>query len=539
MSPSQLELDMHQFRELQSRRYTWDWLWQRVSDYIIPHRADFTIHRYPGQRRDYEIYDTTATWALNQLAAGLHTLLTTPALPWFYLTTRHAELLSQQAMQIWLAEVQSRINAVFNDPGTHFQGQIHETYLDIGAFGSGVMDVQDTKNGIRFANRFLGECYFAQTATGEIDTLYRAFSLPYHRIVDIFGEDVLPESMRKEGTKNPFQLFKLIHATYPKDGKWASCYYTVDKNILLREGTFKTFPYITPRWEKSHVEVYGRGPGINALGDILMVNEIKRTLLRAAHKAVDPPLLVPDQGFMQAINLNPGGQNYYDTTSPGSIQYLEAKSQFPIGERMLEMAQQDIIRAFYVDMLQLPGGLMPGAKNQNTYMTATEATIRRENAMRVIGPQVSRLQNELLSPLISKVYEILVQRRAIPRPPDAGLGKEIDIVYVSPLAIAQAGAEVDNWTRFMAQVTPLASLDPTVMDSIDTSAVAPMLAQKYHVPAGLIRTAEQVARIQQQRQQAQQAQQSNIEENTNLMHAKRNLAYADTMQTLAGTEAAQ
>ncbi len=539
--PTQMQIDLRRFQELRQFRFNWDWLWQRVADYIIPRRADFTVTRYPGQRRDYEIYDTTGTWALNQLAAGLHTLLTTPALPWFYLTVRNGDLVNNQAVQVWLSEIQSRINAVFNDPGSRFQSQIHEVYTDLGAFGSAVLDVQDTPKGVRFANRFLGECYFAQTATGEVDTLYRAFVLPYHRIVDTFGDDALPPEMKKAGEKDQFHTFKLLHATYPTQAakSWDSCYYTVDYPTLIKSGKFKNFPYITPRWAQSHVETYGRGPAIEALGDILMVNEMKRTLLRYAHKATDPPLLLPDSGFMQAINLNAGGQNYYDASSPGEIKYLESHGAFPVGERILEMTQQDIIRAFFVDMLQLPGGLMPGAKNQNTYMTATEATIRRENAMRVMGPQVSRLQNELLSPLISKVYEILLKKRAIPAPPQTLLGAGLDIVYVSPLSIAQAGAEVDNWTRFMAQITPLASLDPTIMDSVNTAGVAPFLATKYHVPAALIRTQAEVQQLQAQRQQAQQAQQASIAENTNLVHAKRNLAYADTMQKLAGGEAAQ
>ncbi|MHB8413994.1 MAG: portal protein [Acidiferrobacteraceae bacterium] len=539
--PTQQERDFRRFGELRQFRFNWDWLWQRVSDYVIPRRGDFTVTRYPGQRRDYEIYDTTATWALNQLAAGLHTLLTTPALPWFYLTVRNGNLVDNQAVQVWLSEIQARINAVFNDPGSRFQSQIHEVYTDLGAFGSAVLDVQSTPKGVRFANRFLGECYFAQTATGEVDTLYRAFVLPYHRIVETFGEDKLPPEMQKAGGKDQFHTFKLLHATYPDQNakKWESRYYTVDYPTLIKEGQFKQFPYITPRWAQSHVETYGRGPAIEALGDILMVNEMKRTLLRYAHKATDPPLLLPDSGFMQAINLNAGGQNYYDASSPGEIKYLESHGAFPVGEAMLSMTQQDIIRAFFVDMLQLPGGLMPGAKNQNTYMTATEATIRRENAMRVMGPQVSRLQNELLSPLISKVFAILLQKRALPPPPDTLLGADLDIVYVSPLSIAQAGAEVDNWARFMAQMTPLASLDPTIMDSVNTEAVAPFLATKYHVPAALVRTQAQVQAIQQQRQQAAQAQQASIAENTNLVAAKRNMVYANTVQKVAGQNQAQ
>ena len=535
--PDTLSKDFRLFDHLQARRVNWEWLWQRIADYVIPARADFVITRYPGQRRDYEIFDTTATWALDQLSAGLHTLLTSQALPWFYLMMRDDALAGRQDVQIWMSDTQSRINQIFNDPHSKFQAQIHETYLDLGAFGTAVMDVQYDK-GVKFCTRYLGECYLAQTHYGTIDTLFRSFVLPIHRVIDIFGEENIPPKMLE--TKDPFAPQSLLHAVQPNDkgSGYSSRYYATVYKTCLKEGTFKTFPYITPRWARSHIEDYGRGPAINSLADILMVNEMKRTLLRSAHKAVDPPLMVPDGGYMQSINLQPGATNYYDTTVPGKIDFLETKANFPIGEKLLEMTQQDIIRAFYVDMLQLPGGLMPGAKNQNTYMTATEATIRRENAMRVIGPIVSRLQTELLGPLVEKVYEILVKQRSLSPAPEHAVGANIDIGYMSPLSIAQSGAEVDNFTRFFTQIQPLAAINPTVLDSIDTAQIAPWLAGKYHVAPRIIRSQDEVKKIQDQRAQQQQQQSDQIQANTNLTAAKRNTEYSKQMETMAGTNQA-
>jgi len=539
----QFEKDFRHFGHLQGNRVNWDWTWQRIADYVIPVRSDFTVSRFPGQRRDYDIYDSTATWANEQLSAGLHTLLTSQALPWFYLAAREQEVQSNQDVQIWLSDAQARINQVFNDPQTKFQSQMHESYLDLGAFGTSVLDVQFDK-GVKFASRFLGECYISQTQFGHIDTMFRIFALPFHRIVDVFGEEALPAAF-VQNHKDPFSMHQILHACVPDGNKWASRYYLVENRVLLKEGSFKTFPYIVPRWSRSHVENYGRGPAISALSDILMINEMKRTYLRSAHMAVDPPLMVPDGGYMQPIMLQPRSINYYDTSLPGKIDYLQSKADFPIGKEVIEMVQQDIIRAFYVDMLQLPGGLMPGSKNANTYMTATEATIRRENAMRVIGPIVSRLQTELLGPLITKVYQILLKQRSIPDPPAISGGGNIDISYVSPLSIAQAGAEVDNWTRFMAQVQPLAAIDPTVLDSINMQEVAPYLAGRYHVAPKIIRSQAEVAQIQQQRAQAQQqaqqqqaAQTGQIQQDTNLKNAKYNTERSKQMDALAGQSAA-
>ena len=538
--PSTLAKDFQYFHMLQANRINWDWMWQRIADYTIPIRGDYVVTRFPGQRRDQDIYDTTATWANEQLSAGLHTLLTTQALPWFFLGTRESEVQNNQEVQIWLADTQARIYQIFNDPGSHFQAQIHEQYLDLGAFGTGILDVQYDK-GVKFHNRFLGECYMAQTHWGVIDTMFRAFALPFHRILQVFGEENLPQKFVQDH-KDPFSMHMVLHVCVPEDAKWASRYYLINERALIKEGSFKQFPYITPRWSHSNVEHYGRGPAIACFADILMVNEMKRTMLRAAHMAVDPPLLVPDGGgFMQPIMLQPRAINYYDTSIPGEIRYLKSENNFQIGEKMMQDVQDAIVRAFYVDMLQLPGGMMPGAKNQNTYMTATEATIRRENAMRVMGPITSRLQGEMLGPLITKVYSILLQQRSLEPFPQVAKTANVEIAYVSPLSIAQAGAEVDNWTRFMAQVQPLAAIDPTVLDSINMQEVAPYLAGRYHLAPRLILTSQQVAAKvkarEQAQQQQQQAQTQQIQQDANLKNAKYNTERSKQMDAMSGAPA--
>lgn len=534
ITPDQTTRDFKFFEELKGLRVNWDWLWQRIADFVIPTKADFVITRFQGQRRDQQIFDTTAPWALSQLAAGLHTLLTSQALPWFYLTIRDRSLLGRQDVGIWLEDIRSRINAVFNDPASRFQSQLHEVYNDLGAFGTAVLDVQYDK-GIRFTNRYLGECFMSETHYGMVDTMFRGFGLPYYRIVDLFGEKAIDEKTRKAGEKDVFHLFPLLHAVTPNpDSGFGSRYYLFDTRKLLRSGSFKAFPYITPRWKKSSIEHYGRSPAMECLGDILMINDMQKSYLRAAHKALSPPLMVPDGGYLQSINLKPDSTIYYDATMPGEVKYLESRGEFPVGEKIMEMKQQAIVRAFYVDMLQLPGGLMPGAKNQNTYMTATEAMIRRENSMRTIGPIISRLQTELLSPLISRVFELMRRQRSIPPAPSQIVGHDLDLTYVSPLSIAQSGAEVDNFTRFFTQIQPIAALDQTILDSVNLPEVPVYLARKYHIPMTLMRTQEQVQAVQQQRAQAQQAQVDEIQANKNLTDARRNTEYSKQMLAYAG-----
>ena len=523
------------FKRLKAQRVNFEWLWQRVSDMTIPRRADFVVTRYPGQRRDYNIYDSTAPWALDQFAAGLHSLLTSQALPWFYLRLRDKAKMKNPAVQAWLQDTADRINAIFNDPAGGFQSQVHEYYLDIGAFGTAVMYVED-HNGIKFSTRFLGECFIRQTHLGSIDTLYRLFGLTLPEAIEMFGEENLPKEMRE--IEDPLRHVQFLHVVEPDGNSWHSCYICTEfDNAIVHEGHYDTFPYMVSRWEKAAYEDYGRSPAINCLSEIFTVNEMRRTILRAAQKAVDPPLLIPNDGFMQPINLNPNSPNYYDANLPGKIEFLESKGRFDIGETNMHDTQMAITRAFYVDAMQLPGGFMPGAKNQNTYMSATEASIRRENGMRVMGPMVSRMQTEFLGPVITRVYDILKKRRSLAPAPAGIKDMSIDIEYVSPLAVAQKAAEGDNFLRMIQLLNPLVQANPALLQKLNGDAVVEFAQRIYHVPVELLYTDAQMAQMRQAQAQAQQQQQQSngqqpggdIQPNQNVIALKRNMEAANSI----------
>ena len=57
-------------------------------------------------------------------------------------------------------------------------------------------------------------------------------------------------------------------------------------------------PYVVPRWWVISGEVYGRSPLMTALPQVKVANAATRTVMRAAEKAVDPPLTVPHEGLV-------------------------------------------------------------------------------------------------------------------------------------------------------------------------------------------------------------------------------------------------
>ena len=104
---------------------------------------------------------------------------------------------------------------------------------------------------------------------------------------------------------------------------------------------------------------------------------------------------------------------------------------------------------FHVDQLVV---------SANRTMTATEVIQRNEEKMRILGPVLGRLQSELLQPMILRVFNIMLRNNLFLQAPEILANQEIDIEYVSPMALAQRSQELQNLMRgleMFAQISPL------------------------------------------------------------------------------------
>ena len=168
---------VQEYEALKSERGNWETMWQDIAELMIPRRADFTNrYRAPGEQRRDRIYESTAVRALVRGASGLHNTLTSSTVPWFALETEDRELMQNRQVQLWLEDATRRCNSVFNAPRSMFHQSAHEYYLDLLAFGTGVMYVtQEPGMGPVFKSYFLGHTYIAEGKTGMIDSVYRRF----------------------------------------------------------------------------------------------------------------------------------------------------------------------------------------------------------------------------------------------------------------------------------------------------------------------------------------------------------------------------
>ncbi|MBD26083.1 MAG: hypothetical protein CMG46_13945 [Candidatus Marinimicrobia bacterium] len=505
--------------KLKSVRGTWEEHWQQIADYIVPRKGNVTRKRTPGAKRMELVYDGTAIHAAEMLSASLHGMLTNPNLAWFELAYMDREYNEDDEALEYLEKVSEIMNREFQR--SNFSEQVHELYHDLVTFGTGVMFITNApeNNGVRFATRHISECYVAEDELGRIDTVYREFKMNLRSLVRQFGEDAIGDEMRKKLAKDPYDEITVVHIVMPRDDRdaqridaankpFASIYIEPKQKIVLREGGFDEFAYVCPRFLKSSSDEggYGRSPAMTALPDTAMINAMSKTTIAAAQKQVDPPLMVPDYGFVLPVRTRPGGLNYYRSGSRDRIEPLNIGANNPLGLNVEQQRREAIRQAFYVDQLLMGNG---------PQMTATEAILKNEEKMRLMGPLMGRLQAELLQPMIERVYALLQRQRQFPDPPDIIQGRSFDIEYVSPMAKAQRQTDVQSIMRLFELLAPIASVDAGVFDHLDVDGLVRHMLKTLSIPASVTKGEGEVSLARDERaaqeemmMQMQQAQQT-------------------------------
>ncbi len=233
---------------------------------------------------------------------------------------------------------------------------------------------------------------------------------------------------------------------------------------------------------------------MTALPDVKMLNKMSEVTIRAAQKQIDPPLMVPDDGFMLPIRTTPGSLNFYRSGTRDRMEPLQIGANNPLGLNMEEQRRNAIRQAFYVDQLLLREG---------PTMTATEVLQRNEEKMRLLGPVLGRLQAELLQPLISRSFALLLRGAVLPPAPEQLQGQDIDIEYVSPLAKAQKLTDLQSVLRGFEVLAQLGEMAP-VQDYIDPDRMVKYLVDVTGMPARVIRSQDEIDQL--RRDQAAQAQ---------------------------------
>lgn len=463
--------------EAESRTW-WKTHWSEISQYVLSNYDDVYNTQVPGEKKkNAKIFDTTAYQSLKLLASGLHSMLTNPSIPFFGLTTGIEELDTDEEVRDWLQKASNSMHAVLN--GSNFQTEIHETYIGLAGFGTSVTFIEeDKKDKVRFNTKPIYYCVVDENPQGVIDTVGHTFKWELRKIIKKFGRESLPSKFQEMSlsASKLAEVFTVLHMVYPRDDikmfddgaplpgpknmPFASVYILKDEGCIIEESGFNEFPFLVPRWLKLPGEKLGRSPTMDALPDIKMANAMAKTNIEAAQLGVRPPLQREDDGVNQLINYTPGAINL---TRPGSkgITPINTGVNPQMGEELMNVVHERIKQHYFLNQLQMA--------TNNPQMTATEVLQRTDESLRIMAPVLARQHNELLKPLVDRVFGIMLRNNLLPPKIPSKLQKvNIQVQYSSMIARAQKAVNAETVTRVLGLMGGLIQVKPDILDNLNT-----------------------------------------------------------------------
>lgn len=498
---------------MEAQRYNFDATWQRIAELIDPDNALFLNQRaWQGERRDRGQFDSTGQLALERFAAAMESVLTPRTQQWHMLEPADESLRRNPKVMAWCEDRTRWLFRARYAPMAGFVSASSEHYRSLGAYGNGCTFVDEiVGRSLRYTSEFVGDVWVAKDSSGLVNRVHRKFEMTAWQAREMFRVG-LPQRVQKARGEDRFEFLHCVkpRRDYDPDrrdyrGMRFASYYVMcgQDGDVIEEGGYRVMPYVYSMYSTAPRETYGRGPASKILPTLNTINEQQKTLLRAGQRAVDPPLLMPEEDILDSFNLRPGALNFGGVDAMGNarVMPLQTGANLALGLEFVQDSRGVINDAFFVTLFQI--------LTENPRMTATEALLRAQEKGELLGPPLGRQQTSYLGPLIERELDLLAQVPGFLDDMPGELeeaGGLMEIRYTSPLDRFQRAQEGAGIMQTFEQLTPWAQVDPNVFKVFNAERVAAVLAEINGAPLSVMNTPDELEAQRAQEAQAQQAQ---------------------------------
>lgn len=510
--------------------------WRDLGDYILPRRPRFTLQDVnKGDRRNQKIIDSTATLAVRTLRSGMMAGITSPARPWFKLTTPDPDMAEFGPVKSWLDIVTQRMTNVYLRSNVY--NCLPTIYGDIGVFGTGALFMEeDFDNVVRFYPIPIGSYWIANDDTLRVRVFMREFMYTVRQVVMKFGKkdpitgkikdwSNISDHVKTLWDRGQYEQWIVIrHIVHPNEEydaskllskykKYASCYYeagvsTAGKNNYigpkddekyLRESGYDNFPVLVPRWEVTGEDAWATScPGMDSLGDVKALQTMHKRKAQAVELLVKPSMTGPSSLRNQKASILPGDITYVDVRE-GQQGFRPTHEVKPDVDKLLldiQDHQHRISRAFYEDLFLMM------AQSDRRDITAREIEERHEEKLLALGPVLEQLNQDMLDPMTDNTFDLMNAQGLIPTPPEELHGVDLKVEYVSIMAQAQKLVGIASIERFAGFVNQLQMANPndiSISDKIDRDQMIDVYGDRLSVDSSIVRSDDAVAEIRKNR----------------------------------------
>ena len=507
-----------QIKTMESRRLRWERLWKDTAEFCYPTRVFDPIKDQDAEKTPKINYNNRAALDVSKASAGFQGYTANRRSVWAVLQFEDQDLMKAYGVADWLEKCLRTLFATFGRNGL-YEG-LGEMVPDGHVIGTAVMYIEDVGDGkIAYQTRHPLSVWISENAYGEVDTVCEDIAMTNRAIADRFGLENLTDRRQKAAKERPYEMSYIRHLVRPKDERfkafqqspiddrmeWSSIWYDLEGKKILDVGGYWEFPYAVWRYKKNAGEEYGRCPGHDALGDVMVSQNMTKSLIKLGNRVADPAYIV-DKELEGQDTLLPGSRIYRDD-SGATIEQVDTAGNYPITKD--NEARQDALidEHFSIPIYQM-------LQMMEREMTAREVIERTGEKAAILGPTTGRYEKEVLQVVIKRSFALLYRAGKLPPAPqaiiDAGAEAVFKIEFMGMLAqLQQRYYQTNGINSGFAFAQAVIASFPESADWIDSDRIMVEGLESAGTPASVIREEDDVKklrqmRIQQQQQAAQQ-----------------------------------
>lgn len=282
---------------------------------------------------------------------------------------------------------------------------------------------------------------------------------------------------RLKQKSDPLEKRNFIHIVRrEKDGvmtRWID----MDHESEVRVGKMGFMPYAISRWDVVDGEQYGVGRGHLARPTAAGRNELKRQVLMAAGRDINPSLLVEHDSIMNVdrashglIILKPSVQN--------RPEYLNTNTNYAAAQQVAMEDAEYIRSAFLTDLIGEPDGIERSAEG---------VRVRQARIVQAAASPAQNISTNFLTPIVEATINVARQGGKLQMLD--GLEDNIEVTFVSPfftLQKQQAVQKVADFLNFKVQLQQLAQRDD-LLDDVDFDKASEYISDNSDIPAFILK----------------------------------------------------
>lgn len=531
--------------ELEAIRKPFEPWWQSVAENFWPAMADimFPSMTYGSVEKKLDLmnrFESHGMRAIGKGAAAIQSVTTPQNVKWQKLGLKKKNPKNEKQVIQLLDDLVDFLFALRNSPSANFYTNTYQVYQNIMTFGHGPILVHDTGTDVLYISLPVSDVYFDTDSVNRLSVVHRKYQMTAIEAANMFGDKDLPDKIKSclesKDKRRVNQKFTFYHCVYKNEkrifgrkdwrGKpWLSVH-LCDKKVVHLSG-YRTMPYMIPRYETIPNTPYSFSPGIMALPDIKMVNQMGKLIIRGAELRIAPPILAKDDGLLDNLSIAPASVTYggLDVSGQENIRALNIGGDLSIGVDLQGYYVGNINDAFLVTLFQI----LVDQPN----MTATEVLQRAKEKGILLAPFIGRIQTELLNPMTMRELDILIHHNILPEIPE-GINVEdllLDIEYKSAQVDAMKSAEALSIARMYENLAVTAQFDQNLVLLPDHENAFRKLSEGLGVSPNLLKKTEEYQELVKQKREAE-AQAMQVEQIKQLIDSAP--AAAQTVETLQG-----